>query len=59
MRIQTMMKIRDRLFQKFKSTKSTDDLKAFKQFRNRVVNELRERVRKIIIIISLKKIRIT
>ena len=37
-----MMKIRDRLFQKFKSTKSTADLKAFKQFRNRVVNELRE-----------------
>ena len=42
MRIQKMMKIRDRLFQKFKSTKSTVDLKAFKQFRNRVVNELRE-----------------
>ena len=42
MRIKKMMKIRDRLFQKVKSTKSTVDLKAFKQFRNRVVNELRE-----------------
>ena len=59
MRIQRMMKIRDRLFQKFKSTKSTFDLKAFKKFRIRVMNELGERVRKIIIIISLKKIRIT
>ena len=37
-----MMKIRDRLFQKFKSTTSTADLKAFKQFCNRVVNEKRE-----------------
>ena len=46
MHIQKMMKIRDRLFQKFKSTKATVDLKAFKQFRNRVVNELRERERK-------------
>ena len=36
------MKIRDRLLQKFKSNKFTVDLKAFKQFRNRVVNELRE-----------------
>ena len=42
LRIQKKMKIRDRLFQKFKSTKSTTDLKAYKQFRNRVVNELRE-----------------
>ena len=37
-----MMKIRDSLFQQFKSTKSPNDLKAYKQFRNRIVNEIRE-----------------
>ena len=37
-----MMRIRDRLFKQFKSTKSEIDLKAFKKFRNRVVNELNE-----------------
>ena len=40
--IQRMMKIRDSLFQQFKSTKSPNDLKAYKQFRNRIVNEIRE-----------------
>ena len=35
--IQRMMKIRE-----FKSTKSPNDLKAYKQFRNRIVNEIRE-----------------
>ena len=34
--------IRNRLFQKFKSTNSVAVLQAFKQFQNRVVNELRE-----------------
>ena len=37
-----MMRIRDRLFKQFKSTNSETDLRAFKQFRNRVVNELKE-----------------
>lgn len=37
-----MMGIRDKLFQQFKSTKSETDLKAFKLFRNRVVNELKD-----------------
>ena len=41
-RIKRMMKIRDALFQQFKSTKSPIDLKAYKQFRNRIVNEIRE-----------------
>ena len=39
-RILKMMRIRDRLFRQFKSTKSEIDLKAFKRFRNRVVTEL-------------------
>ena len=41
-RIKRMMKIRDALFRQFKSTKSPIDLKAYKQFRNRIVNEIRE-----------------
>ena len=36
------MKIRDCLFQHFKSTKSTNNLEAYKKFRNRIVNEIRE-----------------
>ena len=40
------MKIRDDLFKQFKSIKSSDDMKAFKQFRNRVVIELRESKKK-------------
>ena len=36
------MRIRNRLFQQFKSTSSVAVFKAFKQFRNCVVNELRE-----------------
>ncbi len=36
------MKIRDNLFQCFKLTKFSIDLKAYKQFRNRIVNQLRE-----------------
>ncbi len=42
LRIQKMMRIRDKLFQQFKFTNSTVDFNAYKQFRNRVVNELRE-----------------
>ena len=42
LRIKRMMKIRDNLFKLFKSTKSIHYLKAYKQFRNRIVNELRE-----------------
>ena len=45
-RIQKMMKIRDDLFKQFKSSKSANDMKAFKQFRNRVVIELRESKKK-------------
>ena len=41
-RVLKMMKIRDRLFKKFKYTNSESDLKVFKLFRNRVVNELKE-----------------
>ncbi len=37
-----MMKNRDNLFKLFKSTKSVYDLEAYKQFQNRVVNELRD-----------------
>ena len=37
-----MMKIRDALFRQFKLTKSQNDLKAYKQFRNRIFNEIRE-----------------
>ena len=36
------MKIRDKLFKQFKSTNSAVDFRAYKQFRNRVVNELKE-----------------
>ena len=41
-RILKMMRIGDMLCQQFKSTKSAADLKAFKLFRNRVVNELKD-----------------
>ena len=37
-----MMRNRDKYFQKFKASNSADDLRAFKQFCNRVVNKLRE-----------------
>ena len=37
-----MMKIRDRLFQQFKLTKSPNNLEAYKQFQNRIVNEITE-----------------
>ena len=36
------MKSRDKLFKQFKSTNSAVDFRAYKQFRNRVVNELKE-----------------
>ena len=37
-----MIKIRDNLFRQFKLTNSANDLQAYKQFRNRIVNEIRE-----------------
>ena len=37
-----MIKIRDNLFHQFKLTNSVNDLQAYKQFRNRIVNEIRE-----------------
>eukprot|EP00794_Sanderia_malayensis_P013289 gene13290-14664_t len=37
-----MMKIRDRLFKQFKISNSSTALKTYKQFRNRVVNEIRQ-----------------
>ena len=40
--IQKMMRIRDKLFRQFKLTKSTSDLNAYKKFRNRIVNEIKE-----------------
>ena len=40
--IHKMMKIRDKLFKQFKISKSPTDQMAYKQFRNRVVNEIRE-----------------
>ena len=40
--IQRMMKIRDKLFKQFKLSNSSIALKAYKQFRNRVVNEIRK-----------------
>ena len=40
LRIQKMMKIRDNLFHQFKSAKSADDFMLYKQFRNRIVNEI-------------------
>ena len=40
--IQRMMKIRDKLFKQFKDSNSSTTLKAYKQFRNRVVNEIRQ-----------------
>ena len=41
-KIQKMMKIRDKLFKQFKVSNSPAALKAYKQFRNRVVNEIRQ-----------------
>ena len=41
-KIQKLMKIRDKLFKQFKFSKSPTDQMAHKQFRNRVVNEIRE-----------------
>ena len=46
LRIQKMMKMRDKLLHQFKITKLPADLVAYKQFRNRVVNELREAKKK-------------
>ena len=37
-----MIKIRDKLFKQFKVSSSPAALKAYKQFRNRVVNEIRQ-----------------
>ena len=37
-----MFKIRDNLFQQFKLTNSANDFYAYKQFQNRIVNEIRE-----------------
>ena len=42
MRIQKLMNVRDRLYQKFKSSKSDADWITFKLFRNRIFNNLRE-----------------
>ena len=39
--IQHMMRVRDRLFQQFKQTESREIYAYYKQFRNRVVNELK------------------
>ena len=39
--IQRMMRIRDRIFQQFKQTESPEVYAQYKQFRNRVVNEIR------------------
>ena len=39
--IQQMMRIRDRLFQQFKQTESPEAYLYYKQFRNRVVNEIK------------------
>ncbi len=41
-RIQRMIRVRDRLFRDFKKSNSSTYLKAYKLFRNRVVNELKE-----------------
>ena len=40
--IQKMMKIRDKLFKQFKVSNSSTTFKVYKQFRNRVVNEIRQ-----------------
>ncbi len=40
LRIQKMIRIRDKLFQIFKLSNSVNDLQAYKQFRNRIVNEI-------------------
>ena len=40
-KIQRMMRIRDRLLQQFKQSESSEDYSHYKQFRNRVVNELK------------------
>ena len=37
-----MMKIRDKLFKQFKVSNSSTAFKVYKQFRNRVVNEIRQ-----------------
>ena len=42
LQIQKMIKIRNNLFHQFKLAKSVTDLQAYKQFRNRVVNQIRE-----------------
>ena len=47
-RILKVMRTRDRLFQQFKSSNSETDLRAFKLFRNRVVNELKESKKKLL-----------
>ena len=40
--IQKMLKIRDKLFKQFKVSNSSTTFKVYKQFRNRVVNEIRQ-----------------
>ena len=42
LKIQKMIKIRNNLFHQFKLTNSATDLQAYKKFRNRIVNEIRE-----------------
>ena len=41
-KIQKMMRIRDRILQKLKKQQTDDNLKLYKEFRNRVSNELKE-----------------
>ena len=41
-RIQKMMKLSDRVLQKLRKKQTDDNLKVYKQFRNRVSNELKE-----------------
>ncbi|MCP4484330.1 MAG: reverse transcriptase family protein [Flavobacteriaceae bacterium] len=42
LQILEIIKIRDKLFKQFKDSNSSPALKAYKQFRNRVVNEIRQ-----------------
>ena len=42
LQILKIIKIRDKLFKQFKDSNSSAALKAYKQFRNRVVNEIRQ-----------------
>ena len=42
--IRKMMKVRDALFHRLKTTNSSTDLIAYKQFRNRIVNKIRKTI---------------